>query len=172
MDEASILIDFSIAIVQDVDETMHGLSRAAGSFDYMPPEQVIGYADPSSDIYSLARLVIEMLTGRRLSQLLPAASLDLSARVPDLLRSLNIRLSEESVSALASALSSTLPTARTPQPNSRHHSLTTCAGIEPLTLLRAETLPLEQVVATSVHAAIGFALVLGSCPFLWRFLRK
>ena len=53
-----VLIDFSIAIVQDPDEPLHGLSRAAGTLYYMAPEQAIGYADESSDIYSLAKILI------------------------------------------------------------------------------------------------------------------
>jgi serine/threonine-protein kinase len=39
-EEDAVLIDFSIAIVKDANETLHGLSRAAVSFDYMAPEQV------------------------------------------------------------------------------------------------------------------------------------
>jgi len=100
----AVLIDFSIAIVKDANEMLYGLSRAAGSFDYMAPEQAIGYAEPSSDIYSLAKVVIEMLTGRRLSHLLPAASLDLPGRVRELLNRLNVGLSRDSVEMLASAL--------------------------------------------------------------------
>jgi serine/threonine protein kinase len=73
-EEEAALIDFSIAIVKDANEMLYGLSRAAGSFDYMAPEQGIGYAGSSGDIYSLAKLVVEMLAGRRLSHLLPAAS--------------------------------------------------------------------------------------------------
>ena len=34
-----VLIDFSIAIVKDPDETMHGLSRAAGTLHYMAPDR-------------------------------------------------------------------------------------------------------------------------------------
>ena len=102
--EEAVLIDFSIAIVKDANEALYGLSRAAGSFDYMAPEQAIGYAEPSSDIYSLAKLTIEMLTGRRLSYLLPAASLDLPGRVRELLRSLDIRFSQESIDMVGSAL--------------------------------------------------------------------
>ncbi len=82
--EDAILIDFSIAIVKDAGETLHGLSRAAGSFDYMAPEQAIGYAEASTDIYSLAKVVIEMLTGRQLKLLLPDAALDLPGRVREL----------------------------------------------------------------------------------------
>src|ERR1700683_812938 len=91
-------------IVKEADETLHGLSRAAGSFDYMGPEQAIGYAEPSSDIYSLAKLVIEMLTGHQLKRLLPDASLDLPDRVRGLLGSLNVGISQDSIGMLAMAL--------------------------------------------------------------------
>ena len=83
---------------------MHGLSRAAGTLHYMAPEQGIGYADESSDIYSLAKILIEMLTGQRLSSLLPDASLDLSIRVRDFLNANSFGLSQASVHLLASAL--------------------------------------------------------------------
>jgi len=102
--EEAVLIDFSIAIVKDANETLHGLSRAAGSFDYMAPEQAIGYAEPSSDIYSLAKVLIEMLTGRQLKLLLPDAALDLPGRVRELSLSLPVELSEESAGMLATAL--------------------------------------------------------------------
>jgi len=103
-DEQPVLIDFSIAIVKDADATLHGLSRAAGTFDYMAPEQAIGYAQPSSDIYSLVKVTLEMLTGQRLSKLLPDAALDLPERVRDLARGLNLGLSEESIEMLARGL--------------------------------------------------------------------
>jgi serine/threonine-protein kinase len=102
--ESAVLIDFSIAIVKDANETLHGLSRAAGSFDYMAPEQAIGYAEPSSDIYSLAKVAIEMLTRRQLKELLPDAAMDLPQRVRELLRPPGAGLSEESAAMLASAL--------------------------------------------------------------------
>jgi tRNA A-37 threonylcarbamoyl transferase component Bud32 len=102
--EQAVLIDFSIAIVKDATETLYGLSRAAGTFDYMGPEQAIGYAQPSSDIYSLAKIVIEMLTGRQLKHLLPDAALDLPDRVRDLLRTLDLPLSAGSIGMLAAAL--------------------------------------------------------------------
>lgn len=104
MDESLVLIDFSIAIVKDPDETLHGLSRAAGTIYYMAPEQAIGYADSSTDIYSLAKIVIEMLTGTRLSVLLPDASMDLPDRVRELLGTLPARLSSVSMELLSSAL--------------------------------------------------------------------
>ncbi len=102
--EECVLIDFSIAIVKDANETLYGLSRAAGSFDYMAPEQAVGYAEPSSDIYSLAKLLIEMLTGRQLKELLPDAALDLPERVRDLVTRLGMPLSPQSIDMLSAAL--------------------------------------------------------------------
>ena len=99
-----VLIDFSIAIVKEPDQTMHGLSRAAGTIYYMAPEQAVGFATPASDVYSLAKIVLEMITGRRLSVLLPNASMDLPERVREMARALPVRLSAESVDLLGSAL--------------------------------------------------------------------
>jgi tRNA A-37 threonylcarbamoyl transferase component Bud32 len=99
-----VLIDFSIAIVKDPDETLHGLSRAAGTIYYMAPEQAIGYAVSATDIYSLAKVLIEMLTGERLSTLLPDASLDLPDRVRELLYRLPVGLSHGSIDLIARAL--------------------------------------------------------------------
>jgi tRNA A-37 threonylcarbamoyl transferase component Bud32/ligand-binding sensor domain-containing protein len=99
-----VLIDFSIAIVKDPDETLHGLSRAAGTIYYMAPEQAIGFANSSTDIYSLAKILIEMLTGERLSTLLPDASMDLPDRVRELLMRLPLGLSSASIELIASAL--------------------------------------------------------------------
>jgi len=102
--EEPVLIDFSIAIVKDGNATLHGLSRAAGSFDYMAPEQALGYNEPSSDIYSLAKLMLEMVTGRQLRVLLPDAALDLPDRVRGLARGLDVHLSAEAVEMLGAAL--------------------------------------------------------------------
>jgi tRNA A-37 threonylcarbamoyl transferase component Bud32 len=99
-----VLIDFSIAIVKEPDQTIHGLSRAAGTIYYMAPEQAVGFATPASDIYGLTKVVLEMMTGQRLSALLPDASMDLPERAREFLRRLPIRLSAESVEMLGSAL--------------------------------------------------------------------
>ncbi len=103
-DEQAVLIDFSIAIIKDVNETLHGISRAAGTFDYMAPEQALGYAQPSSDIFSLAKVVMEMLGGIRLSQRLPNVALDLPGRVLEILEKSKLPLSRESKEMLARAL--------------------------------------------------------------------
>ncbi len=102
--EQAVLIDFSIAIVKDASETLYGLSRAAGTFDYMGPEQAIGYAQSSSDIYSLAKTMIELLTGQQLKALLPDAALDLPLRVRELMEGLGFGLSPDSLAMLAAAL--------------------------------------------------------------------
>jgi hypothetical protein len=78
-----VLIDFSIAIVKSRDQTFHGISRVAGTLEYMAPEQVIGYADASTDIYSLAKVVTEMITGLRWTELFPEASLDIPDQIRD-----------------------------------------------------------------------------------------
>lgn len=103
-DQDLVLIDFSIALVKDPDHSMHGLSRAAGTFFYMAPEQAVGYADAGTDIYSLTKVTIEMITGRRLSDLLPDASLDLPLRIRDLLTAYPVHLSGASLALLSSAL--------------------------------------------------------------------
>jgi hypothetical protein len=102
--EEAVLIDFSIAIIKDANETLHGLSRAAGTFDYMAPEQALGHAQPSSDVFSLAKVAIELLTGARVSALLPNAALDLPARISEMLKKFDLTLSEDSVKMLSSAL--------------------------------------------------------------------
>ena len=102
--EELVLIDFSIAIVKDPDETLHGLSRAAGTLSYMAPEQAIGYADSSSDVYSLAKILMEMLTGKRLSVLLPDANIDLPLRVREFLSGSTIPLSSAAIDLLSSAM--------------------------------------------------------------------
>jgi len=76
-----VLIDFSIAIVKSPDQTFHGISRVAGTLDYMAPEQVIGYADASTDIYSLTKILLEMVTGLRWAEFLPEAKLDLPEQI-------------------------------------------------------------------------------------------
>ena len=99
-----VLIDFSIAIIQSPDQTIHGLSRAAGTICYMAPEQAVGFATAATDIYSLAKVALEMFTGRRLSLLLPDAGMDLPERVREFARALPLSLSEESIDLLGSAL--------------------------------------------------------------------
>lgn len=61
-DEKAILTDFGLVLRQQVDQTM---GTAFGTPRYISPEQALASEDsvPQSDIYSLAVIVYEMLTG-------------------------------------------------------------------------------------------------------------
>ncbi|MGA2569941.1 MAG: serine/threonine-protein kinase [Terracidiphilus sp.] len=60
------IIDFGIALKEDARRITHvGLTPALGTPDYISPEQVKGSrGDQRSDIYSLAAIFYEMLTGQ------------------------------------------------------------------------------------------------------------
>ena len=98
-----VIIDFSIAIVKDPDKSVQGISRAAGSIIYMAPENAVGYADASTDIHSLAKILIELLTGQRLVELLPQASIDLPSWVREVLAGRGLDLSEASLDLICAA---------------------------------------------------------------------
>ena len=60
------LLDFGIALMESARRlTWAGPSHAVGSPDYMAPEQIRGKrGDARTDVYALATLLYEMLTGR------------------------------------------------------------------------------------------------------------
>jgi ligand-binding sensor domain-containing protein len=99
-----VLIDFSIAIVKAPEQTFHGISRVAGTLDYMAPEQVIGYADASTDIYSLAKVLLEMVTGVRWTEFLPEAKLDLPQQLREFFRGKPELFGANSIEMIVSAL--------------------------------------------------------------------
>jgi len=99
-----VLIDFSAAVMKDPGRTMHGFSSAVGTMHYMAPEQTAGFSGVTSDIYSLAKVAIEMIVGERVSILFPDTLLDLHVHVRELARSLSVKLSPSTVDLLASAL--------------------------------------------------------------------
>ena len=102
--EHLVLIDFSIAIVKSADQTFHGISRVAGTLGYMAPEQVIGFADASTDIHALAKIVTEMLTGTRWTDLLPEGTLQMADFLSGYLESHPCGLTRDSIAILSSAL--------------------------------------------------------------------
>ncbi|HEX8686084.1 MAG TPA: AAA-like domain-containing protein, partial [Pyrinomonadaceae bacterium] len=65
-DEYARLIDFGIATVHDSQAAAGATStRVAGTVFYMAPEQLQGRPSPASDIFAVAVLAYEMLTGAR-----------------------------------------------------------------------------------------------------------
>ena len=62
-DERVVVVDFGAAAIEyspGRQSSMH-----LGSFDYMAPERVLGQSSPATDVYGLAALAFEMLTGVR-----------------------------------------------------------------------------------------------------------
>lgn len=66
MDGHIHLLDFGIARTNLRDHVETPVGRIKGKFGYMAPEQMWGQADARSDVYSLAVVLWEMTTGRRL----------------------------------------------------------------------------------------------------------
>jgi len=65
---ALILIDFGSA--RDIlTEAGLGASTVSGTFGYMSPEQIQGYATPQSDLYSVGAFLVHLLTRRAPSSL-------------------------------------------------------------------------------------------------------
>ena len=63
-DQRIKLIDFGLATVKRSDALVDSTSRIAGTFRYMAPEQLRGRPSAASDIYGLAVIAYEMVTGR------------------------------------------------------------------------------------------------------------
>ena len=55
------LIDFGAVANPQVQS---GGSTVAGTFGYMPPEQLMGRSEPASDIYSLGAMAVELFSGK------------------------------------------------------------------------------------------------------------
>lgn len=65
-DNSAVLTDFGIAKQQDTEGDLTRMGYVVGSPSYMSPEQIMGeHLDHRTDIYSLAIVLYEMLTGER-----------------------------------------------------------------------------------------------------------
>ncbi len=58
------LIDFGIAVIRGSEKPIDAMTRVAGSFRYMAPEQLTGKPSAASDNYALGVLAYELFTGR------------------------------------------------------------------------------------------------------------
>jgi hypothetical protein len=84
------ITDFGLAVLDRQAQALAGEITGYGTFDYCPPEQRFGLpVDPRSDLFSLAVLSYELLTGRLPGRVYRRASLyqrGLSRAVDDILR--------------------------------------------------------------------------------------
>jgi ligand-binding sensor domain-containing protein len=64
-----VIIDFGTAGLRGSSIELAATTLLAGSFHYMAPERLTGHYSPASDIYSLGVIVLESLTGKRLSEI-------------------------------------------------------------------------------------------------------
>ena len=68
-DQLPVLIDFG-SVRDALSDRDLGASTYAGTFGYMPPEQIFGHSDCRTDLYSLGALLLELLTRKSPSTLL------------------------------------------------------------------------------------------------------
>jgi serine/threonine protein kinase len=68
-EERPVILDFGTAGLLGRDLELAATTLMAGSFHYMAPERLTGHYSAASDVFSLGVIVLEMLTGKRLSDL-------------------------------------------------------------------------------------------------------
>ncbi len=68
-DEQAVVIDFGTAGLRTGENELAATTLMSGSFYYMAPERLTGHYSSASDVFSLAVIVLEMLTGKRLTDL-------------------------------------------------------------------------------------------------------
>lgn len=79
-DGALVLVDFGSA--RSLDDGMTHRSTLVGTFGYMPPEQLGGTVDATSDLYALGATLVHLVSGRAPSQLAgPDLQIDVTRHV-------------------------------------------------------------------------------------------
>jgi serine/threonine protein kinase len=111
--EQAVIIDFGTAGLRTAEHELAATTLMSGSFHYMAPERLTGHYSAASDIFSLAVVVLEMLTRKRLA--------DLHAMFfePDFQDELEKVLTAELGITKAKALASLLRPAYDPEPRRR-----------------------------------------------------
>jgi ligand-binding sensor domain-containing protein/predicted Ser/Thr protein kinase len=69
LQDQAVIIDFGTAGLRSAENELAATTLMSGSFHYMAPERLTGHYSPSSDVFSLAVIILEILTGKRLSAL-------------------------------------------------------------------------------------------------------
>jgi serine/threonine protein kinase len=67
--EQCVIIDFGTAGMRAAENELAATTLMAGSFHYMAPERLTGHYSPASDVFSFGAMILEFLTGKRLSDL-------------------------------------------------------------------------------------------------------
>ncbi len=112
-DEQVVVIDFGTAGLRSAENELAATTLMSGSFHYMAPERLTGHYSPASDVFSLAVIILEILTGKRLAALNAMYSdPSFQAELENVLRS---RLDPEAARHLADLLAP----AYNPQPRTR-----------------------------------------------------
>jgi hypothetical protein len=111
--EQAVIIDFGTAGLKSAEHELAATTLMAGSLFYMAPERLTGRYSPASDVFSMGVIVLEMLTGKRLSDLDAMFSEPSFGR--DLEKTLRSALSKE----MAKDLAARLAPAYDPEPHRR-----------------------------------------------------
>ena len=67
--EQPVILDFGTAGLRSAENALAATTLMSGSFHYMAPERLTGRYSPASDVFSLGVIVLEMVSGKRLSDL-------------------------------------------------------------------------------------------------------
>jgi hypothetical protein len=67
--ERAVIIDFGTAGLRTAEDELARTTLMSGSFHYMAPERLTGHYSAASDVFSLGVVILEMLTGKRLSDI-------------------------------------------------------------------------------------------------------
>ncbi len=93
-----VIVDFGSAGLRTAENELAETTLIAGSFHYLAPERLTGRYSAATDVYSLAIIVLELLTGKRL------ADLRTSFSDPGFLAELSELIGERAAQCLAPAL--------------------------------------------------------------------
>src|SRR4029077_13783616 len=120
--EQAVIIDFGTAGLRSGENELAATTLMAGSFYYMAPERLTGHYSPSSDIFSLGVIVLEMLTGKRLADL--KAMFSEASFQGELEEALRAGVGKDGAKTLAARLSA----AYNPEPRRRPSAVETWAN--------------------------------------------